>query len=49
MTFNDHLTGGCLWPPKWLDGAAAHTEHTEGAVLAQPIGSRGLGGGSGTL
>ena len=43
-------TGG--WPPKWLDGAAAHTgERSTLRELssAQPIGSRGLGGGSGTL
>ena len=43
-------TGG--WPPKWLDGAAAHTGEPRSTLRelssAQPIGSRGLGGGSGT-
>ena len=42
------------WPPKWLDGAAAHTGEREPRSTlrelssAQPIGSRGLGSGSGT-
>ena len=43
-------TGG--WPPKWLDGAAAHTGEPRSTLRelssAQPFGSRGLGGGSGT-